>query len=137
MKKLLVALNALTVILAAGAGVLYYFSLRRLGMVRWLNFHSQRIKDIVPVDVAKYVVLAAGVVLIAYFAWRILKAPNRTGRDFAGVVFAIAIVVAYALSVFFLTHEATRADVFIAVIGGVAVLLQALGLLVRDVILKQ
>ena len=137
MRKLAVVLNVLSTILVIGAGVLYYFSLRKLGMVRWLNYNSQRINDIMPVDVVKYAVLAVAVVLIAFLVWRIFKSPNHAAGDLAGVVFAVAVVVAYAFSVFFLTHEVTHADVFIAVIGGVAALLQALSLAVRSIALKQ
>ena len=130
MKKLVILFNALTVVLVAGCLVLYYFAQRKLGLVRWLNFHSQSIKDAVAIDVVKYAVLALAVVLIAVMAWRILKAPERDGRAVACVVFAIVIVVLYAATVLFVTREVTKADVLIVVMGGIAALLQALNLIV-------
>lgn len=128
MKKLIVVFNVLTIALMAGAYVLYYFSLRKLGMVRWLNFHSQNIKNAIPLDVVKYVVLALALILVVILAWLIIKSPHRSGGAIANVVLAILVVVAYAFVVFAVSHEITKADVFIVIIVGVAALLQTLTL---------
>ena len=128
MKKLVVVLNVLTVILMAGACVLHYFSLRKLGMVRWLNFHSQNIENAIPLNVVKFTVLAIAVILIAVLAWRILKSPQRTGGAIANVVLAILVAAAYALVVFSISREVTKAYVFITIIVGVAASLQTLTL---------
>ena len=130
MKKLAVLFNALTVALVAGSVVLYYYAQRKLGLVRWLNFHSQGIKDAVDVDVVKYVVLALAVLLTAVMTWRILKAPKRSGRAVVCVVFAIIVVLLYAAIVFFVTREVTKADVLIVIMGGIAALLQAFNLII-------
>ena len=128
MKKLIAVFNVLTVAMMAGAYVLYYFSLRKLGMVRFLNFHSQNIKNAIPLDVVKYIVLAVAAILVVILAWRILKSPQRTGGAVANTVLAILVVAIYAFVVFAISHEATKADVFIVVIVGVAALLQTLTL---------
>ena len=128
MKKLVAVLNVLTVILMAGAYVLHYFSLRKLGMVRWLNFHSQNIENAIPLNVVKFIVLAVAVILIAVLAWRILKSSQRTGGAIANVILAILVAVAYALVVFAISREVTKAYVFITIIVGVAALLQTLTL---------
>ena len=128
MKKLVAVLNVLTVILMAGAYVLHYFSLRKLGMVRWLNFHSQNIENAIPLNVVKFTVLAIAVILIAVLAWRILKSPQRTGGAIANVVLAILVAAAYALVVFSISREVTKAYVFITIIVGVAASLQTLTL---------
>ena len=128
MKKLVAVLNVLTVILMAGAYVLHYFSLRKLGMVRWLNFHSQNIENAIPLNVVKFIVLAVAVILIAVLAWRILKSPQRTGGAIANVVLAILVAAAYALVVFSISREVTKAYVFITIIVGVAASLQTLTL---------
>ena len=128
MKKLVAVLNVLTVILMAGAYVLHYFSLRKLGMVRWLNFHSQNIENAIPLNVVKFTVLAIAVILIAVLAWRILKSSQRTGGAIANVILAILVAVAYALVVFAISREVTKAYVFITIIVGVAASLQTLTL---------
>ena len=128
MKKLVAVLNVLTVILMAGAYVLHYFSLRKLGMVRWLNFHSQNIENAIPLNVVKFTVLAIAVILIAVLAWRILKSPQRSNGAIANVVLAILVAAAYALVVFSISREVTKAYVFITIIVGVAALLQTLTL---------
>lgn len=128
MKKLIAVFNILTVVLMAGAYVLYYFSLRKLGMVRWLNFHSQNIENAIPLDVVKYIVLALTVILVVILAWRIIKSPHRTGGAIANVVLALLVVAANAFVVFAVSHEVTKADVFIVIIVGVAALLQTLTL---------
>ena len=133
MKKLVAVLNVLTVILMAGAYVLHYFSLRKLGMVRWLNFHSQNIENAIPLNVVKFTVLAIAVILIAVLAWRILKSPQRTGGAIANVVLAILVAAAYALVVFSISREVTKAYVFITIIVGVAALLQTLTLALVNV----
>lgn len=130
MKKLIILFNALTVALVAGSLALYFFAQRKLGLVRWLNFHSQSIRDAVDIDTVKYVVLALVVVVTAVMAWRILKAPKRDSRAVACTVFSIAIVLMYTAAVFFATHEATKADVFIVMLGGIAALLQTLTLII-------
>lgn len=128
MKKLVAVLNVLTVILMAGAYVLHYFSLRKLGMVRWLNFHSQNIENAIPLNVVKFTVLAIAVILIAVLAWRILKSPQRSNGAIANVVLAILVAAAYALVVFSISREVTKAYVFITIIVGVAASLQTLTL---------
>jgi len=128
MKKLVAVLNVLTVILMAGAYVLHYFSLRKLGMVRWLNFHSQNIENAIPLNVMKFTVLAIAVILIVVLAWRILKSPQRSNGAIANVVLAILVAAAYALVVFSISREVTKAYVFITIIVGVAASLQTLTL---------
>ena len=133
MKKLVAVLNVLTVILMAGAYVLHYFSLGKLGMVRWLNFHSQNIENAIPLNVVKFTVLAIAVILIAVLAWRILKSPQRSNGAIANVVLAILVAAAYALVVFSISREVTKAYVFITIIVGVAALLQTLTLALVNV----
>ena len=128
MKKLIAVLNVFTVMLMAGAYVLHFFSVRKLGMVRWLNFHSQNIENAIPLNVVKFIVLAVAVILIAVLAWRILKSSQRTGGAIANVVLAILIAAAYALVVFSISREVTKAYVFITIIVGVAASLQTLTL---------
>ena len=137
MKKLIAVLNVFTVMLMAGAYVLHFFSVRKLGMVRWLNFHSQNIENAIPLDVVKFIVLAVAVVFITVLAWRILKSPHRSGGAIANVVLAILVAVAYALVVFAISREVTTAYVFITIIVVVAALLQTLTLALVNVRLGQ
>ena len=130
MKKLIVLFNALIVALVAGAIVLNYFAQRKLGLVRWLNFHSQNIRNAVDIDTAKFVMLALVIVVAAVMVWRIFRTHKRDTRIVACMVFAIAVILAYAAVALFVTHEATKADVFIVILGGIAALLQTLNLVI-------
>lgn len=128
MKKLIVLFNALTVALVAGSLVLNYFAQRKLGLVRWLNFHSQNIRDAVDIDVVRFAVLALVIVLAAIMLYRMLRVPRKSARTVACTAFAVVIILAYAAVALFLTHEATKADVFIVIMVGIAALLQTLNL---------
>lgn len=130
MKKLTVLFNVLTVALVAGSLVMSYFAQRKLGLVRWLNFHSQNIRAAVNIDIVKLVILALVIAVAAVMVWRILRAHKRDARKVACMVFAIVVILAYAFVALFVTHEVTKADVFIIIMSGIAALLQMLNLII-------
>ena len=127
-KAAIITLDMLTVALLGGAYAMHYFSERKLGMVRWVNYHSQRIQDAVPLDVFKYVVLAVVAVLAIVLVWRVLRTRQRTAADVACALFASAVVMAFAAVVLAVTHKVSHADTFIVVMAGAAALLQVLAL---------
>lgn len=128
-KRITVILNVLSLALVGGAYAVHYFAAHRIGMVRWVNFHTQNIRAVIPIDVVKYVVLLGVILAVAVLAWRILRSPQHSVHDARAVAFAVCITLAYAAVVFFVTHDVSRADVFVVGMVGLAALLQVASLL--------
>lgn len=128
MKRILIAaVNVLTVLLCGSAYLLEYFADRKLGMVRWLNYHNANITDAVPVNVVKYVVLACVALLAVAIVRRLWSRRGQVGAaPWLGAVFMTVVVVAYFAAVLLATSEATKAWVFILAACGLAAVLQVL-----------
>lgn len=120
-----IVLDVLTLLLLLGAWVVHYFTMARLGMRRWVNYHVYACQAALPLDVLKYVaavaVLAAAVAA-ALWCWR--------RRDRLGRADAVMVVVMLCLAAFYLaftaafTMEALPAYYLCMPIIGLAALMQ-------------
>lgn len=130
MKKILVAIvNVLTVLLVSSAYLLEYFTERKLGMVRWLNYHNANITDAVPVNAVKYLALACVALLAVAIVRRLWSKRGQVGvAPWLGAIFMVVVVVAYFIAVLMVTSEITKAWIFILAACGLAAVLQVLSM---------
>lgn len=126
MKRVLfVLLDLLSAAFLAGGYVVQYFTRRKLGMLRWVNFQEGKLAEAVPVETVKY---AALLVLLFFALWivgRFVKKKNEIGkldRVMLGVmVLLVAVDVVLTLT---LTKDVTAAYFLILPLAGAAALMQ-------------
>lgn len=130
MKRILItAVNVLTVLLCGSAYLLEYFTERKLGMVRWLNYHNANITDAAPVNVVEYLVLACVALLAVAIVRRLWGKRGQVGvAPWLGAVFMVAVVMVYFVVVLLVTSETTKAWIFVLVVCGLAAVLQVLSM---------
>lgn len=132
MKKIIsIILVFLSIAILAGANIVQHFAARKLGMVRWLNYHGQRLEDSLPLDLLFYLGLVL-VIAITTFALRRLWA-NRSLigiSSVAGAAYTVAVVAFFAISIIAITRDATPAYFLIRIMLGLSALLQIASLLI-------
>lgn len=78
-KALNIILDLITAVCLIGTGILHYFGERKMGMIRWMNFHNARIEEQFVVDNLKYVLIGIIAILIAVSVMKLKKKWNRNG----------------------------------------------------------
>lgn len=98
MKKILyLASDLLMAALLAGAWVLQYYAKRKLGMNRWIVFKISKIKEVLPIDILRYVAVAAILVLIVLMV--IIYGKHR--KEYKKIVLYM-VIVSVSLAAFYL-----------------------------------
>lgn len=128
MKKVLfAALDLLSIAFLIGGYVIQYFAKRKLGMVRWLNFHERKVREAIQVDVLKYAAVIAVLILTVIIVRGFMKKRADLGRiDAVMITVLVILTVVYLGFTMFLTIEATPAYFLILPMIGAAVILQIL-----------
>lgn len=132
MKKVLfILLDLLSIAFLIGGYVIQYFTKRKLGMVRWVNYHERKAQEALPVDVLKYAAVIVVLLLTIIILRSFMKKKAKLGMLNA-VMMAVLVVLAvvYLGCTLFITIEVTPAYFLILPMIGAAVLLQ----IIRDAI---
>lgn len=130
MKKVLfILLDLLSIVFLIGGYVIQYFTKRKLGMVRWVNYHERKTQEALPVDVLKYAAVIVVLLLTIIILRSFMKKKAKLGMLNA-VMMAVLVVlaVAYLGCTLFITIEVTPAYFLILPMIGAAALLQ----IIRD-----
>lgn len=132
MKRLFfVLLDILAIAFLGGGYVIQYFTKKKLGMVRWVNFHAMKIKEMMPVDILKYVAAIVMLILTVLVIGRYMKKKAEMGKTDAVMMAALMICsVGYLGLTIFLTSAVTPAYFLVLPLAGAAVLM----LLIRNLI---
>lgn len=102
-----------------------YFTKRKLGMVRWLNYNHSQLDKAVPLGALKYALLAAVVVVAIFALWRFWKNRGQLGVfGAASAAATVVVVIAYALVTALVTYDLTPAAFLIVGMMALAALLQ-------------
>ena len=143
-KALIIALELLTFACWGGAFAVQYFTERRLGMTRWVNYHYGKLTEAVPYETLKYVLVALVVAAALLLSWRLLRRMGTQGRSrrsfgaktgaaassadgpLAGILAAVALmsVAAFVVVALLVTHDLTHADFLLVALFGLAALFQ-------------
>lgn len=132
MKKVLfILLDLLSIAFLIGGYVIQYFTKRKLGMVRWVNYHERKAQEALPVDVLKYAAVIVVLLLTMIILRSFMKKKAKLGMLNA-VMMAVLVVLAaaYLGCTLFITIEVTSAYFLILPMIGAAALLQ----IIRDAI---
>ena len=126
MKRVLfILLDLLSIAFLIGGYVIQYFTRRKLGMLRWINYHERKAQEAMPVDVLKYAaaiaVLLLTIILVRSFVKkrRSLSAIDAVMMGFLGILSIV-----YLGFTLFVTIDATPAYFLILPMIGAAALLQ-------------
>lgn len=128
MKRILFALlDLLTIAFLAGGYVMQYFTKRKLGMVRWVNFQERKIQEAIPVDVVKYAAVIVVLLLTIMVVRGFMKKRKSIGKIDTVMMAVLGILVLVYLGfTLFLTIEVTRVYFLILPMVGAAALLQVI-----------
>lgn len=126
MKKIvMIIFDILTLALLASGYIIQYFTKRKLGMMRWINFHTYKYQEMMPLELLKYVVVSVIILLTVFIICRFMKK-----RKAAKMIDKITITVMAVVTLFdfgfalFSSLESVRAYYFIMPLLSVAALMQ-------------
>ncbi len=126
MKKIvMIIFDILTLALLASGYIIQYFTKRKLGMMRWINFHTYKYQEMLPLELLKYVAVSVIILLTVFIICRFMKK-----RKAAKMIDKITITVMAVLTLFdfgfalFSSLESVRAYYFIMPLLSVAALMQ-------------
>ena len=126
MKKIvMIIFDILTLALLASGYIIQYFTKRKLGMMRWINFHTYKYQKMLPLELLKYVAVSVIILLTVFIIWRFMKK-----RKAAKMIDRITITVMAVVTLFdfgfalFSSLESVRAYYFIMPLLSVAALMQ-------------
>lgn len=126
MKKIvMIIFDILTLALLASGYIIQYFTKRKLGMMRWINFHTYKYQEMLPLELIKYVAVSVIILLTVFIICRFMKK-----RKAAKMIDKITITVMAVVTLFdfgfalFSSLESVRAYYFIMPLLSVAALMQ-------------
>lgn len=126
MKKIvMIIFDILTLALLASGYIIQYFTKRKLGMMRWINFHTYKYQKMLPLELLKYVAVSVIILLTVFIICRFMKK-----RKAAKMIDRITITVMAVVTLFdfgfalFSSVESVRAYYFIMPLLSVAALMQ-------------
>ncbi len=126
MKKIvMIIFDILTLALLASGYIIQYFTKRKLGMMRWINFHTYKYQEMLPLELFKYVAVSVIILLTVFIICRFMKK-----RKAAKMIDKITITVMAVVTLFdfgfalFSSLESVRAYYFIMPLLSVAALMQ-------------
>lgn len=126
MKKIvMIIFDILTLALLASGYIIQYFTKRKLGMMRWINFHTYKYQEMLPLELLKYVAVSVIILLTVFIICRFMKK-----RKAAKMIDKITITVMAVVTLFdfgfalFSSVESVRAYYFIMPLLSVAALMQ-------------
>ena len=126
MKKIvMIIFDILTLALLASGYIIQYFTKRKLGMMRWINFHTYKYQEMLPLELLKYVAVSLIILLTVFIICRFMKK-----RKAAKMIDKITITVMAVVTLFdfgfalFSSLESVRAYYFIMPLLSVAALMQ-------------
>ena len=139
MKKIvMIIFDILTLALLASGYIIQYFTKRKLGMMRWINFHTYKYQEMLPLELLKYVAVSVIILLTVFIICRFMKK-----RKAAKMIDKITITVMAVVTLFdfgfalFSSLESVRAYYFIMPLLSVAALMQIMKNFVVIGVLKE
>ena len=91
-----ILLDILTVAFLIGAYAIHYFTKRKMGMLRWINYHNMQIQKAAVYDVWKYITVIAAIVLIMLVVMRYMKKKEfHTKLNFVMLIIMIVLGILY------------------------------------------
>lgn len=139
MKKIvMIIFDVLTLALFASGYIIQYFTKRKLGMMRWINFHTYKYQEMLPLELLKYVAVSVIILLTVFIICGFMKKRKVAKMIDKITITVMAVVTLLDVSfTLFSSLESVRAYYFIMPLLSVAALMQIMKNLVLIGMLKE
>ena len=98
MKKIIyICLDLLTIVFLIGGYAFQYYTRKKLGMLRWVNFHNMQLQKNHVYDILKYITVAAAMVLIV-----LIIVGYRKKKELLGKIDFVMILIMQILGIIYL-----------------------------------
>lgn len=126
MKRLLyIILDLLTVAFLVGAYVIQYFTKRKLGMLRWMNYQNMQFQKNASYGILKYITVLVALVLIILIIVGYKKRKEMMGKlNLVMIVIMSILEVVYLYVTVLLSTEKIASYYLVMPLIGAAVLMQ-------------
>ncbi len=126
MKRLLyIILDILTVALLVGAYVIQYFTKRKLGMLRWMNYQNMQFQKNASYSILKYITVLVALVLIILIIFGYKKRKEMMGKlNLVMMIIMSILEVVYLYVTVLLSTEKITSYYLVMPLIGAAVLMQ-------------
>ncbi len=126
MKKIvMIIFDILTLALLASGYIIQYFTKRKLGMMRWINFHTYKYQEMLQLELLKYVAVSVIILLTVFIICRFMKKRKATKMIDKITITVMAVVTLFDFGfALFSSLESVRAYYFIMPLLSVAALMQ-------------
>ena len=126
MKKIIyIFLDLLTIAFLIGGYVFQYFTRKKLGMLRWVNYQNMQIQKNPVYAILKYITVAAAIVLIVLIVMGYRKKKELLGKiDFVMIVIMQILGISYLGITVLKSIESFPAYYFLMPFLGAATLMQ-------------
>lgn len=126
MKKAACALfDLLTIAFLIGAYVIQYFTKKKLGMLRWVNYHNMQFQKNAVYGILKYITVVVAIVLIVLIIAGYKKKKEMLGKlDLVMIVIMTILGIIYLGLTVFKSIETLPAYYFLMPLFGAATLMQ-------------
>lgn len=138
MKKVLyIVTTLLEAVLLAGTYIFNYFTVKKLGMNRWVNFRVMKWEKLYPIPMIKMIVVAVLVFLIVLLVCLYMKKKSSL-KKFSGIMILATVVLTVVSVGYILFYSAMsmRAYYFLSIMLAAAALLQIIKTLVGIMVCK-
>lgn len=120
-----ILLDLLTLAFLIGAYVIQYFTKKKLGMLRWVNYHNMQIQKNSVYGILRYITVAVAIVLIVLIIVGYTKKKAALGRlDLVMTVIMSVLGIAYLYVTVFMSIEVIASYYFLMPLLGAATLMQ-------------
>ena len=126
MKKVIyIFLDLLTIAFLIGAYVIQYFTRKKLGMLRWVNYHNMQIQKNAVYGILKYITVVVAIILIVWIIVGYKKKKEMMGKLDLVMIVIMSILGIYYLGITVLKSiEVLPAYYFLMPLIGAATLMQ-------------
>lgn len=126
MKKIsYILFDLLTIAFLIGAYAIQYFTTKKLGMLRWVNYHNMQIEKVAVYGILKYITVIASVVLIVLVIAGYQKKKEAIGKlDLVMIVIMTVLGIIYLGLTVFKSIKTLPAYYFLMPLFGAATLMQ-------------
>ena len=126
MKKIsYIFFDLLTIVFLIGAYAIQYFTKKKLGMLRWVNYHNMQFQKNAVYGIVKYITVIVAIVLIVLIIAGYKKKKEMLGKiDLVMIVMMSVLGIVYLGVTVFKSIETLPAYYFLMPLFGAATLMQ-------------
>ena len=120
MKKSCIIIDILASLALIGAYETRSFERRKLGFVRWLNYNGGKLREALPLEAIKYIVLAVAVVIATILVIKVFRNAESSILDKVMAVLTVALTAYYAYATVVIVYDVSKASFMIVPLIGLA-----------------